>query len=173
VERLDAGPGNPGTPELAGVSTGPTNVSLDPKQVQEQAQRELEQMREVLGVKAVERRLELFEAALQQQAISSPAGGAPPGGLDIGKLLQDPFVKGLLDTLVKGLEHWMGGGSESENQRRQRSLFDKVQERYEARMVHDMEDLADRIVEGKGLLIEKEGEETDKVGRPDGKGLQK
>ena len=124
-------------------------------------------LREQLGVTAIERRMEFIEAGIQR---AFPAEGEAPQPGGPQDLLANPMVQNVIGIAGKALEKWLGGG-ESEDTARRRTLFDAIQKKVEDRVWSGIDQLADSIVSGKGLIVEKPVEETDKIGKPDGRGL--
>lgn len=129
--------------------------------------KQIEMLREVLGIKNIEKYLKDLEGQVGfvrgelATVRSEPASSAAPG---LAGLMADPMIKNLVNAAISAITNWAGINAEPPEQAKRRLLFEKVQQRIEQRVTRDLDDLADRIANGTGLSIV----EDDKVGKPDG-----
>jgi hypothetical protein len=116
-------------------------------------------MRDVLGVKAMERRLEMIEGSIQ--TIAQQPAEAPQNKiiLDAVQQLAPPVLK-ILEGLAAKLV-----GIETEKSP-ESILWAEVEKRYDQRKRAEMSLLADKILGGTGLIVEDVN--SGDIGKPDG-----
>ena len=118
-------------------------------------------MRDVLGVKAMERRLEMMEGALQTytQPQEQPVSPQNKIILDAVQQLMPAAMK-----LIEGLAAKMIGVETEKSP--ESILWAEVEKRYDQRKRAEMSLLADKILGGTGLIVEDVN--SGDLGKPDG-----